>query len=390
MASIPFTIHIPQEKLDSVWERVRTFPWPDDKVDSGWKLGPDPDWLRDFCRYWIEEYDWRAVERRLNALRHYKADAAGLVLHFVHIRSSRVDARPLLLVHGWPGSFIEFLDVFGPLSDPAAHGAPNAPAFHVVAPSLPGYAFSGKPSGPIGPRTMGRHIAALMSDVLGYRDYIAQGGDWGSVICGWIGHDNPDVCGAVHLNMFGVRPSQEREGGGIEPIPPNTEEELAWRRKGERWQTEEGGYFHIQATRPETLSYAMLDSPVGIAAWIGEKFHTWVDGRQESLDKVIGRERLLTNLLMYIFNDAFGTASWTYHGYLRDGDSIFPPGGRVNQPVGVANFPREIIPFPPRAYVEKAYNVVQWTNMERGGHFPAMEVPKLLLREIRDFSGRLT
>ena len=404
MSPTPFTIHVPQERLDRILRRVRGFPWPAHTVDSGWALGPDPDWLRDFCRYWVEDYDWRAVEARLNVLPHFKAEADGLELHYVHCRSPRPDARPLLLVHGWPGSFIEFEEMLGPLTDPAAHGAPEAPAFHVVAPSLPGYAFSEKPAGPIGPRRMAGHLAALMGGVLGYDGYIAQGGDWGSVICGWIGHDHSGQehsgqehsgqehsgrCGAVHLNMFGVRPSQARAGGGVEPVPPRTEEEEAWRRKGERWRMKEGGYFHVQATKPEALAYAMLDSPVGVAAWIGEKFRTWIDGQQESLDRVIGRERLLTNLMLYIVNDAFGSASWTYYGYSQDGDSLLPPGGRVTVPTGIANFPREIIPFPPRAYVEKAFDVVHWTDMPRGGHFAAMEAPDLLLADIRTFAETL-
>ena len=399
MSPTPFTIHVPQERLDRILRRVREFPWPEEKVDSGWALGPDPDWLRDFCRYWVEDYDWRAVEARLNALPQFTAEADGLELHYVHCRSPRPDARPLLLVHGWPGSFIEFEEMLGPLTDPAAHGAPDAPAFHVVAPSLPGYAFSAKPAGPIGPRRMAGHLAALMGGVLGYDGYIAQGGDWGSVICGWIGHDHSGQehsgqehsgrCGAVHLNMFGVRPSQARAGGGVEPVPPRSEEEEAWRRKGERWRMKEGSYFHVQATKPEALAYAMLDSPVGVAAWIGEKFRTWIDGQQDSLDRVIGRERLLTNLMLYIVNDAFGSASWTYYGYSQDGDSLLPPGGRVTVPTGIANFPREIIPFPPRAYVEKAFDVVHWTDMPRGGHFAAMEAPDLLLADIRTFAETL-
>ena len=409
MSPTPFTIHVPQERLDRILRRVREFPWPEEKVDSGWALGPDPDWLRDFCRYWVEDYDWRAVEARLNALPQFTAEADGLELHYVHCRSPRPDARPLLLVHGWPGSFIEFEEMLGPLTDPAAHGAPEAPAFHVVAPSLPGYAFSAKPAGPIGPRRMAGHLAALMGEVLGYDGYIAQGGDWGSVICGWIGHDHSGQehsgqehsgqehsgqehsgrCGAVHLNMFGVRPSQARAGGGVEPVPPRSEEEEAWRRKGERWRMKEGGYFHVQATKPEALAYAMLDSPVGVAAWIGEKFRTWIDGREASLDRVIGRERLLTNLMLYIVNDAFGSASWTYYGYSQDGDSLLPPGSRVTVPTGIANFPREIIPFPPRPYVEKAFDVVHWTDMPRGGHFAAMEAPDLLLGDIRTFAETL-
>ena len=402
MSPMPFAIQVPQARLDRIRRRIAEFPWPEPPVDSGWALGPDPHWLRDFCRTWIEDYDWRAVEARLNALPHFRAEADGLALHYVHCRSPRPDARPLLLVHGWPGSFIEFEALFGPLADPAAHGAPDAPAFHVVAPSLPGYAFSDKPAGPIGPRRMARHLAALMGDVLGYDGYIAQGGDWGSVICGWLGHDygagrEPSGegaegapagrCGAVHLNMFGVRPSRRRADGSIEPVPPETEEEQAWHRRATRWRAKEGGYFHVQATKPESLAYAMLDSPVGVAAWIGEKFRTWIDGREASLDRVIGRERLITNLMLYIVNDAFGSAAWTYYGYGRDGDSLLPPGGRVAVPTGIASFPREIVPFPPRPYVEKAYDVVHWSDMARGGHFAAMEAPDLLLADIRAFAA---
>ena len=390
MAEKAFTIDIPGAKLDWIRERIGGHPWHDGPADAGWSYGPDPDWLHDFARYWVDEYDWRGVETRLNGLDHFTAPVDGLDLHFLHHRSKRRDAKPLLLVHGWPGSFLEFTELVGPLTDPAAHGAPDAPAFHVVVPSLPGYAFSGKPKQPVGPRGMAAYVAKLMTDVLGYDGYIAQGGDWGSVICSWLGFEHAPACSAIHLNMFGVRPSVARPGGkGPVPAPVEGDEEKAWQRRGRRWVSLEGGYFHVQATKPETLSYAMLDSPLGVAAWIGDKFRTWIDGRKTSLDEKIGRERLLTNIMLYIVTDSFGTASWTYRGFRDEGSGIFPDGRRVEVPVGAANFPREIIPFPPRRYAELAYNLVHWTDMPRGGHFAAMEEPSLLLEDIRKFAERL-
>jgi microsomal epoxide hydrolase len=386
----PFTIAVPDPKLDWIRGRVRDHPWHVAPDDGGWTFGPDDAWLRELCAYWLDRYDWRGVEKRLNVQDQFTAPADGIDLHFIHRRSPRADAVPLVLVHGWPGSFVEFLDLIDPLADPDAHGAPDAPAFHVVVPSLPGYAFSGKPDRPIGPRRMAGHIAALMTDVLGYASYVAQGGDWGSVVCAWLGFDHAPACRAIHLNMFGTRPSVAGPDG-TKPIPAplEGEAEQRWRARAEKWMAAEGGYFHVQATKPETLSYAMLDSPVGVAAWIGEKVRAWIDGREASLDAVIGRDRLLTNIMLYLVTDSFPTAAWTYRGYLDEGSRFFPPGQRVEVPVGVAAFPRELVPFPPRRYVELGYNVARWTDMPHGGHFAAMEAPALLVGDIRDFVGEL-
>lgn len=391
----PFTIAVEQAKLDWIRDRIRAHPWhaapvTPDRAGGGWTFGPDDAWLRELCGNWLDGYDWRAVEARLNEQRHFTAAVDGLDLHFIHRRSPRDDALPLILVHGWPGSFFEFFDLIDPLADPDAHGAPDAPAFHVVVPSLPGYAFSRKPAAPIGPRRMAGYLARLMTDELGYDGYLAQGGDWGSVVCGWLGLEHAAACRAIHLNMFGVRPSVlGPDGKKPIPVPLEGAAEQAWRAGAEKWMAAEGGYFHVQATKPETLSYAMLDSPVGVAAWIGEKFRTWIDGRETSLDTVIGRDRLLTNIMLYVVTDSFPTAAWTYRGYLDEGSRFFPPGRRVEVPVAVAAFPRELVPFPPRRYVELGYNVTRWTNMDRGGHFAALEAPDLLLEDIRAFAAGL-
>jgi pimeloyl-ACP methyl ester carboxylesterase len=391
----PFTIAVEQAKLDWIRDRIRAHRWhaapvAPDRAGGGWTFGPDDAWLRELCCHWLDGYDWRAVEARLNEQPHFTAAVDGLDLHFIHRRSPRDDATPLILVHGWPGSFFEFCDLIDPLADPGAHGAPDAPAFHVVVPSLAGYAFSGKPAAPIGPRRMADQLATLMTDELGYDRYVAQGGDWGSVVCGWLGFDHVPACRAIHLNMFGVRPSVlGPDGKKPIPAPLEGEAEQEWRVHAERWMAAEGGYFHVQATKPETLSYAMLDSPVGVAAWIGEKFRTWIDGRETSLDTVIGRDRLLTNIMLYVVTDSFPTAAWTYRGYLDEGSRFFPPGRRVEVPVGVAAFPRELVPFPPRRYVELGYNVARWSGMDRGGHFAALEAPDLLLADIRAFAAGL-
>jgi pimeloyl-ACP methyl ester carboxylesterase len=390
MAISDFEINISDARVEDIWDRVRRHRWHEPPQDSGWTHGPDPDWFQSFIQYWRDEYDWRRVEAGLNQLPHFKANIDGLDIHFIHIRSPRADAQPLLLVHGWPGSFLEFLEMIGPLSDPAAHGDLNSPAFHLIIPSLPGYAFSDKPAKPIGPRGMAAYLAKLMTAELGYDGYVAQGGDWGSVVCSWLGFEHAPACRAIHLNMFGVRPSVKNTNGpGFIPAPVEGEAETAWRRKGERWHRSEGGYYHVQATKPETLAYAMMDSPVGIAAWISDKFRSWIDGRETNLEKTIGRERLLTNILLYIVNDAFPTAAWTYRGFMDEGSHIFPDGRRVEVPVGCANFPHELVPFAPRNYVERAYNVTHWTDMARGGHFAAMEAPDLMIEDIRAFTASL-
>jgi microsomal epoxide hydrolase len=401
----PYQIEIPQEKLDWVAGRLRNHAWHHEATDSSWSLGPDPDWFRGLIGYWSAEYDWAETQARLNRLPHFtaKIDGGGgpLDIHFIHQRSPREDATPLLLVHGWPGSFLEFEELIPHLTDPDSNGAPGAPAFHVVVPSLPGYAFSAKPDRPIGPRAMAGYLARLMADELGYDRYTAQGGDWGSVICSWLGFEH-DACRAIHLNMYALR-ATELVGDRPRPLPPQGDEELAWQRRAQKWVQVGGGYYHIQATKPETLAYAMNDSPVGVAAWIGEKFRTWIDrtstedgdpasagragsaGSYESLDIVIGRDRLLSNILLYILTDSFNTAAWTYRGHSEEGSGLLPPGKRIEVPTGVAAFPREIVPFPPRRFVEQAYNVTHWTDMPKGGHFAAMEEPDLLLADVRRF-----
>lgn len=381
----PFRIDIPEGQLAHILERVRAYEWPAGPAEGGWRLGTNLAFLKDLCAWWAGEYDWRAAEAELNGFPQFLAEIDGLDIHFIHVRSERPDAIPILLSHGWPGSIVEFLDVIRPLAEPENDAVP---AFHVVAPSLPGCAFSGKPANPIGPRAISSYFHKLMTAALGYDGYIAQGGDWGSVITAWLGFERAPACRAIHLNMFPVRPGAEIDGRLV-ALPAETEAEKAWLARAQAWHQSDGGYYHIQATRPETLSYAMLDSPVGVAAWIAEKMAYWMDGPKPGpgADAAggISRERMMTNIMLYILTRSFNTAAWVYAAYGPEGSQVFPAGGRVEVPVGVANYPKEIIPFPPRGYAERAYNIVHWADMPEGGHFAAFERPTLWLEDVRAF-----
>ncbi len=256
----------------------------------------------------------------------------------------------------------------------------------MIAPSLPGYGFSGKPANPIGPRRTAALFNGLMTEVLGYDRYIAQGGDWGSLVSGWMGLDHRPACKAIHLNMFGLR-----HHGAARLGPPSeqdlTEEEQAWVGRQTGALQDEIAYSLLHMTRPQTLSYAMMDSPVGAAAWIIEKFYAWADRRGRDFEACFTRDQLLTNVMIYLVTGTFNTATWMYRGYAEEPPAL-PPGARVEAPTGVAAFPDPVFVPPPRSYVERGYNVVHWTEMPRGGHFAALEAPNLFLQDVRAF-GRL-
>lgn len=379
---LPFRIDVPQAKLDAILARVRDYSWDALPDAGGWAHGTSIPFMRDLCRHWLDRYDWRAAEADLNRLPQFKADADGLALHFVHVKGVGPSPKPLVITHGWPGSFFEFAGVVGPLADPARFGGDPADAFDVVVPSMPGYGFSDRPSAPIGPRSVARHIDALMKDVLGYHRYIAQGGDWGGAISGWLGHDHP-ACGAVHLNMV---------TGTSQSMKPETEAEKAWAAQLSKVLDEEGGYRMLQATRPQTLAFAMHDSPVGVAAWIVEKFAAWsdlprgADGAPDLLARY-SMDALLTNIMIYLVTDSFATAAWLYRGRQIEQPLRFP--GRVSKPTGVAAFPDPCFKPPPRSFVEKGFDVIHWTDMARGGHFAALEEPELFVGDVRAFGRKL-
>ena len=376
----PFRIEVPDRTLERIRSRVAGYAWHEMPEDGGWAYGTNLDYMKELCAYWLDGFDWRAQEAELNRLAHFTAPVDGIDIHFIHEKGSGPAPMPLLITHGWPGSVVEFRDVIGPLAHPERHGGNAEDAFDVVAPSLPGFGFSGKPRRPMGPRAIARLFAGLMTGVLGHDAYLAQGGDWGGAVSSWLGFEHAPACRAIHVNIMTMRT----------PDGPRGAEEEAWAERFVREQEMEEGYRTQQATKPQTLSYAMMDSPVGVAAWIVEKFNSWSDTEGDDIESVYTKDELLTNIMVYLVTGTFNTASWIYYGRREEGGRVLSPEGkRVEVPTGCALFPAELLSWPPRSYVERVYNVTHWTEMPRGGHFAAMEQPELLVEDIRAFARTL-
>jgi pimeloyl-ACP methyl ester carboxylesterase len=373
-----FAAEIADETLGWIQTRVAEYRWGDMPPLEGWTHGTDIDVLRELCAYWLEGYDWRAREEAMNRFQHFRAAVDGIPIHFIHERGSAPRPRPLVLTHGWPGSVVEFLASIEPLAYPERFGGDPADGFDVVVPSLPGYAFSGRPPRPIGPKAAAAIWDRLMREVLGYERYVSQGGDWGGIISAHLGGSHSPArgggCAAVHLNLLAVVP---------ELIDTNVPEERAYLedRSGAA-QFERSGYMHEHATRPQTLGFGMMDSPVGAAAWILEKFHAWSDLPDGRLDAVYTKDQLLDNIMLYVATRSFNTATWMYRGSHLEGHGF---RGRIEVPVGYARFPKEIGAPVPRGAVERLHNLVRWTDMPRGGHFAAFEQPELFTADLRAF-----
>jgi pimeloyl-ACP methyl ester carboxylesterase len=381
MTSInPFSVNVSDETIENIRARVAAYPWHEMPNDGGWEYGTNLDYMKEFCEYWVNEFDWRKQEVEINRFSHFKAPVDGIDLHFIHEKGSGKNPRPIVLSHGWPGTIVEFLDFIDLLAHPENHGGNIEDAFDVVAPSLPGFGFSGRPPRPYGPRKMAGIFNTLMIDTLGYDSYIAQGGDWGGAISSWLGYEHAPACRAIHINILTMR---HKDG-------PQSAEEQAWVTKFEHDQIMQDGYRTQQATKPQTLSYAMMDSPVGVAAWILEKMNAWSDTDGDNVESVYTKDQLLTNIMVYIVTRTFNTASWIYYGRREEGGRILSSNGkRVEVPTGCALFPAEMLAWPPRSYADRIYNITQWTEMPQGGHFGAMEQPDLLVKDIRKFARSL-
>ncbi len=376
----PFTISIPDTTLNRIRDRVATYPWQTMPDLEGWEAGASKAYMQELCDYWLNDYDWRAAEARLNRFANFKAKVEGVDLHFIHEKGSGSNPQPLLISHGWPGSVVEFDEIIEQLAHPERFGGNEEDAFDVIAPSLPGFGFSGPPPKPWGPRAMAQCFNILMTDVLGYESYIAQGGDWGGAISSWLGYDHAPACSAIHINILTMR----------HPDGPQNAEEQVWSDKFDRDQIMQDGYRTQQATKPQTLGYGLMDSPVGVAAWITEKFFHWSDLRCKTLDEVHSKDAQLTNIMVYLVTGTFNTSTWIYYGRREEGGRLLSPEGRrVEVPCGMAVFPEEMLAWPPRSYVERIYNVQQWTEMPSGGHFGAMEEPELMIDDIHKFARAL-
>jgi epoxide hydrolase len=367
----PFTYHAPQSALDDLRQRLAHARWPERETVADWAQGVPLAQLRALVEYWRTDYDWRRCEATLNSFAQYRAEIDGLGIHFLHIRSRHADALPVIITHGWPGSVIEFFKIIGPLTNPTAHGGHAQDAFHVIAPSLPGFGFSDKPvARGWNSARIARAWAELMSR-LGYDRYVAQGGDWGSVVTTVMARQRPAGLAAIHLNMPFVIP---------DPIPTEglSAEEQRAVDGYQRFLSDGFGYFLLQATRPQTIGYALTDSPVGQAAWIYEKFHAWTDNDGDPED-ALTRDEMLDTVTLYWLTE---TAASSARMYLENADVTGDPPV-IEMPVGCSIFPREIVPAP-RSWAERVYpNLIHWNELDRGGHFAAFEQPALFTQELR-------
>jgi pimeloyl-ACP methyl ester carboxylesterase len=370
----PFRLEIPDAELEDLRRRLRTTRWPERETAQDWTQGVPLAYLREVASYWAESYDWRATERRLNAFPQFQTTLDGLDIHFLHVRSPHANALPLVMTHGWPGSVVEFLDVIGPLADPIAHDGEASDAFHVVCPSLPGYGFSGKPKETgWGVEKIAQVWDALMGR-LGYGRYVAQGGDWGSAVTTAIGVQNRGGCIGIHVNM----PNAGATKASLANPTEREQRALAGARYYQEWDS---GYSKQQSTRPQTLGYGLVDSPVGQAAWILEKFWAWTDCKGHP-ENALSRDQLLDNVMLYWLT-ATGASSarlyWESFGKAFGGGQ----DNSVHLPTGCSIFPKEIVPTP-RSWAEQRYrNIVYWNELDRGGHFAAFEQPALFVDELR-------
>ena len=370
----PFLVDVPEAVLDDLAVRLDRVRWPDEIPGSEWTYGTELTYLQELVAYWRHGYDWRAAERLLNDFPQYRVEIDGIDLHYLLVPGQGPDPLPLVLAHGWPGSVFEFHKVIPRLTDPARFGGDPADAFTVVAPSLPGYGFSFRP----GQRRvdlagMASIFATLMTDVLGFPRYGAQGGDWGSAVVTWLGLRDLEHLAGIHLNLLFARPSGDERGA------PEAE---GYRARVDRWMAEETGYQWIQGTRPQTLAYALTDSPVGLAGWIVEKYRAWSDCGGD-VERRFTKDELLTTVMIYWVTGAIGSSFWPYYA-TRHGSAVLQPGDRVEVPTGFAAFPAEIVP-PLRSTGERFYNLTRWTEMPAGGHFAALEEPEALAGDIVAF-----
>jgi microsomal epoxide hydrolase len=376
----PFTLDVPKEVLDDLKGRLDRARFPDEIPGGEWRYGSDLAYVKELVAHWRERYDWRAHERELNRWPQFIVPIDEIDLHFIHAPGVGTRPLPLLLSHGWPGSVWEFHRIIPLLTDPGAHGGDPDDAFTVVAPSLPGYGFSFRAGQPrFNIARMADAFASLMTDVLGYRRFAAQGGDWGAFITSRLGLSYPDRLAGIHVTLLGVRRDLAA------PDHP-TPEEQTYLEQLRHWEREETGYQWIQGTKPQTLAYGLTDSPVGLAAWIVEKFRTWSDCGGD-VERRFSKDVLLTNVMLYWITGAIGSSFWPYYARRHEPWPL-PDGQRITVPTAYARFPAEIL-HPPRPWAERAYNIARWTEMPAGGHFAALEEPEALVADIRAFFREL-
>jgi pimeloyl-ACP methyl ester carboxylesterase len=374
----PFNIHVDESLLADLRRRLESVRLPQSLDVEGWEDGTSVAFMERLIKYWREQFDWRVQEARLNRLPQFRAMIGGLSIHFVHQRGNGPEPLPLIMTHGWPGSFIEMEKIIPLLAEPGAHGGDPNDAFHVIVPSLPGYGFSQAPDRRGFSSSRVAELWFELMSGLGYTRFGAQGGDIGAGVSTWLARRFPGFVVGFHVNYIsgGYRPPLG------EGLSPTTAEEQSFLDAIAAWAANEGAYAHMHGTKPQTLAYSLNDSPAGLAAWIVEKFRAWSDCDGD-VEQVVSLDELLTDISLYWFSGTVDAAIRMYKENRLD-PLRFKPGERVEPPLGVALFPREL-PMPPRSWVERVHNVARWTEMPRGGHFAAMEQPELLAEDIRAF-----
>jgi len=376
----PFKLRVSNKTINRIYSKVKKYPWASMQDMDGWQHGTNLKYLREISKYWVTKFNWKKQEKKINKFSNYLTKVDGINIHFIKENGSGSNPMPLLILHGWPGSIVEFLYIIEKLAHPERFGGKEEDSFDVIAPSLPGFGFSGSSKKPMGPRKIATLMNKFMTQNLGYKKYLSQGGDWGSTISNWLGYDHSKHCKAIHINFLSMRLFKGTK----------TKKEKNWEKRFKIDQIMEEGYRTQQATKPQSLSYGMIDSPVGTAAWILEKFFSWSDIKNNRIDKVYSKDILLTNIMVYLVTSTFNTASWIYFGRREEGGRFFPKNfKKIKVPTAVVEFPKEMSEWPPKSYVKRIFNLKRWTKMKRGGHFAALEQPDLLVKDIRTFARTL-
>ncbi|MEK3685196.1 epoxide hydrolase family protein [Paenibacillus sp. FSL R10-2736] len=371
-----FQIRVSEEVLKDLKYRLDHVRWPDPLEGSDWERGTDQGYLRSLVTYWREQFDWRAREAELNRLSHFRCNVDGIDLHFVHERGKGPNPQPIILTHGWPDSFVRYEKIIPMLTDPERYGGNPEDSFDVIVPSVPGFGFSNglKRTG-VNNAYVAELWAKLMTEHLGYPKFAAAGGDIGSGVTRYLAFNHPELLTGIHLTDIGII----RNLLAVQDKSGLTEEELLYIKNTSKWMADEGGYMSIQSTKPQTLAYGLNDSPVGLAAWIIEKFHAWSDCKGD-LRNSFSEDELLTNIMIYWVTNTVGSTANIYY----ENTHSLPPLGRIEVPTGIAIFPGDVA-LPPREWADRNLNITRWTTMPRGGHFTAMEDPAPLAEDIREF-----
>ncbi|PKB69409.1 MAG: multidrug MFS transporter [SAR202 cluster bacterium Io17-Chloro-G5] len=378
MAVQPYKIEIPDSVLDDLKSRLERTRWPDELPGTGWDYGSNLDYVKELVEYWRTKFDWHAQEKLINSFSHFKSKVDGLNIHFIHEKGKGPNPMPLVITHGWPGTFFEMYKVIPMLSDPASHGGDPADAFDVVAPSMPGYGFSDATNKRgLSVLSISDLWAKLMSENLGYQKFAAQGGDWGARVTAKLGLSHGDKVIGIHTTS--TSSPTPYQGPGTREL---SEAENAMLAQRVQWLADEGGYSHIQATKPQTLSYGLNDSPAGLAAWIVEKYRTWSDCGGD-VESRFTKDELLTTITIYWVTQSINSSTRLYYeSFFQAWD--LAKDEKIQVPVAIASFPRENS-VPLREWAERSLNIQQWTDMPSGGHFAALEEPDRLVEDIRKF-----